>query len=228
MCIRDRANRLMDDLLALEKDATTDLQKEAFALLKTWDGRSEADSEAALLFANWHMKITGGNFNSEDFFAKEWSFENPATTPDGLKDGAAALQALEIAATEIKMGYGRLNIPWGQVNRVSFGDKNIAGNGGYGWLGQFRTMYYQPQGKPGTAESLLSRAIAGDTYVAIIEFGDRPKAKALLIYGNATQKGNPHIGDQLDLFAKKQLRPVWYERAEVEANLEKREVIERK
>ena len=135
------------------------------------------------------------------------------------------MQALQVAATEIKFGYGQLNVPWGNVNRLSFGDKDIAGNGGYGWLGQFRTVYYQPQGKPGTVESLKSRAVAGETYVAIIEFGDRPKAKALLTYGNATQKGNPHIGDQLELFSKKQLRPVWYEREEVEANVEKREAI---
>ncbi len=224
----EMATRLLDDLLALETPAANDLQKEAFALLKSWDGRTEATSEAALLFANWHLKITGGNPNSTAFFAEQWSIENPANTPDGLKDKTAALKALEVAATEIKMGYGQLNVPWGQVNRVSFGEHDIAGNGGYGWLGQFRTMYYEPLGKPGTAESLKSRAVAGDTYVAIIEFGDRPKAKALLTYGNATQKGNPHIGDQLELFAQKKLRPVWYERAEVEANVEKRETITRK
>ncbi len=223
----EMAARLLDDLLALETPEANDLQKEAFTLLKNWDGRTEANSEAALLFANWHLKLTGGNPNSDAFFAEQWSFENPANTPDGLKDKAAALKALEVAATEIKMGYGQLNVPWGQVNRVSFGEHDVAGNGGFGWLGQFRTMYYQPMGKPGTAEGLKSRAVAGDTYVAIIEFGDRPKAKALLTYGNATQKGNPHIGDQLELFAQKKLRPVWYERADVEANVEKREAIQR-
>jgi len=221
----EMASRLLDDLLALETPEANNLQKEAFTLLKSWDGRTEADSEAALLFANWHLKLTRGNPDSKAFFAEEWSIENPTSTPDGLKDKTAALKALDIAAQEIKMGYGKLNVPWGAVNKVSFGKKEIPGNGGFGWLGQFRTMYYQPQGKPGTAGSLQSRAVAGDTYVAIIEFGDRPKAKALLTYGNATQKGNPHIGDQLDLFAQKKLRPVWYERAEVEANVEKREVI---
>ncbi len=223
----EMATRLLDDLLALETPEASDLQKEAFTLLKSWDGRTEADAEAALLFANWHLKLTGGNPNSTAFFAEKWSIENPSNTPDGLKDKVAALKALEIAATEIKMGYGKLNVPWGQVNRVSFGEHDVAGNGGFGWLGQFRTMYYQPLGKPGTAEGLKSRAVAGDTYVAIIEFGDRPKAKALLTYGNATQKGNPHIGDQLELFSQKKLRPVWYERVEVEANVEKREVIKR-
>ena len=219
------ADRLLDDLLALENNNLSDLQKEAFAVLKKWDGHANADSEGALLFANWHMKLCKGKFYDNDFFAEPWSFEKADSTPDGLKDGAVALQALEIAATELKMGYGSLTVPWGQVNKVSFGDKEVAGNGGFGWLGEFRTMYYQPQGKPGTPESLVSRAVAGDTYVAVIEFGDKPKAKALLTYGNATQKGNPHIGDQLDLFAKKELRDVWYERADVEANVEKRELI---
>lgn len=221
------ATRLLDDLLALENNELSDLQKEAFGLLKTWDGSSEVNSEAALLFANWHLKLTKGNPSNEDFFEQEWSFDSPILTPDGFKDKDAALAALEIAAGEIKQGYGRLNVPWGDVNRVSFGDYDIAGHGGYGWLGQFRTMYYQPQGKPGTLESLKNRAVAGDTYVAIIEFGDKPRAKALLTYGNATQKGNPHIGDQLDLFSKKQLRDVWYERVDVEANVEHREDINR-
>lgn len=221
------ADRVLDDLLALERTDLSDIQKEAFALLKKWDGHSESSSVAALLFANWHLKMTRGDFNSTDFFAKEWSFEDPINTPDGLKDHNAALTALEIAATEIKRGYGKLEVPWGDVNRVGFGDKEVAGNGGFGWLGQFRTMYYQPEGKPGTLESLKSKAVAGDTYVAIIEFGERPKAKALLTYGNATQKGNPHIGDQLELFAQNKLRDVFYEREEVEANTEFKETISR-
>jgi len=222
------ADRLLDDLLALENPESSEMQKAAFAVLKKWDGQANADSEGAALFANWHVKMTGGNFSSKDFFAEDWSFDKADSTPDGLKDGAAALKALEIAATELKMGYGKINVPWGAINKVSFGDKEVAGNGGHGWLGEFRTIYYAPQGKPGTPESLVNRAVAGDTYVAAIEFGDRPTAKALLTYGNATQTGNPHIGDQLDLFAKKELRKVWYERTEVEANLEKREAIERK
>ena len=98
-------------------------------MLKSWDGRTEVDSEGALLFANWHLKMTKGDYETEAFFAEPWSFDNPATTPDGLKDKAAALKALQTAATEIKFGYGKLNVPWGQVNRVSFGEHDVSGNG---------------------------------------------------------------------------------------------------
>ncbi len=51
---------------------------------------------------------------------------------------------------------------------------------------------------------------------------------SLLTYGNASQAGSPHVGDQLKLFAEKQLKPVWRTRAEVEKNLEKRETLARR
>ncbi len=69
------------------------------------------------------------------------------------------------------------------------------------------------------------QAVAGDSYIAAVEFSDPIRAAALLAYGNASQPGSPHVGDQLDLFAKKELRPVWRTREEIEAHLEEREVF---
>jgi acyl-homoserine-lactone acylase len=67
--------------------------------------------------------------------------------------------------------------------------------------------------------------VFGDSYVAVIEFANPVRAMVLNGYGNASQPGSPHRADQLDLFAHKQLRPVWRGRAEIEAHLETREVI---
>ena len=53
------------------------------------------------------------------------------------------------------------------------------------------------------------------------------RAQTLLMYGNASQPGSPHIGDQLELSARKEMRPVWRMRVEVEAHLESREVLNR-
>jgi Penicillin amidase len=69
------------------------------------------------------------------------------------------------------------------------------------------------------------RAVAGETFIAAVEFGAEPRAEALLSYGNASQPGSPHRVDQLPLLARQQLRPVWRRRAEVEAHLEAREVL---
>ena len=71
------------------------------------------------------------------------------------------------------------------------------------------------------------RATGGDSYVATIEFGPTVRARSLISYGNASQPGSPHAGDQLELFAKKQLKDVWLTRADIEKNLELRETIRR-
>jgi acyl-homoserine-lactone acylase len=77
--------------------------------------------------------------------------------------------------------------------------------------------------RPGPGK--IREAVGGDSYVAVVEFSDPVRAAALLAYGNASQPGSPHVGDQLELFAKKELRPVWRSREEIEAHLAEREVF---
>jgi acyl-homoserine-lactone acylase len=56
--------------------------------------------------------------------------------------------------------------------------------------------------------------------------GPRP-GRAAATHGNASQPGSPHVGDQLALFARKEMRPAWLTRAEVEANLGARDLLPR-
>jgi acyl-homoserine-lactone acylase len=58
-----------------------------------------------------------------------------------------------------------------------------------------------------------------------VEFSQPVQAKTMVTYGNASQPRSPHVGDQVDLAAKGELRPVWRARQEIEANLELRESI---
>jgi acyl-homoserine-lactone acylase len=68
-------------------------------------------------------------------------------------------------------------------------------------------------------------AVHGDTYVAVTEFGDKVKASVLLSYGNATQAGNKHIGDQLKMMSEKKLRSALLEKDDILKNLEERESL---
>jgi len=63
----------------------------------------------------------------------------------------------------------------------------------------------------------------GETIVCAIEFGSSQQARCTLGYGNSTQTGSPHLEDQLPLMVRKTLHPVWLEKKDIEANLEKRE-----
>ena len=60
--------------------------------------------------------------------------------------------------------------------------------------------------------------------MAVVEFSE--PVRVLLGYGNASQPDSPHRGNQLDLMARLELRPVWRSRAEVKAHLARREVME--
>ena len=51
------------------------------------------------------------------------------------------------------------------------------------------------------------------------------KAQSLLSYGNASQKGSKHIGDQLILLSQKKLRPVLFYKSDVMKHVEMREQL---
>jgi acyl-homoserine-lactone acylase len=61
-----------------------------------------------------------------------------------------------------------------------------------------------------------------------IEFAEKQNAQCALSYGNFSQPGSKHLEDQLPLMVEKKLHPVWRERKEIEANLEKREKLTEK
>lgn len=219
------ADRLLDDLetaVAKHGDAWARQAMEVFA---AWDRNADAESRGAVLFAQFYaeMEATGQSLATPlpaTGFARAWSATEPRTTPDGLADFAAAAAALSAAARVVEQQHGQLDVPWGEVYRLQRGDHDHPANGGPGALGIFRVAHFTPNGN-GT-----SRAAMGDSWVGIVEFGDPVRAQVLLSYGNASQPGSPHNGDQLRLFSEKRLRPAWRSREEIEANLERLETLE--
>jgi acyl-homoserine-lactone acylase len=210
------AERLLDDLAAAVEAHGSERARRALEVLAAWDRTAEAESRGGVLFAAFYHRLADGG---KDPFAVPWSESDPLTTPDGLADPAAAAAALDAAAEEVERDHGALDVAWGEVHRLRRGGRDLPGNGGPGDLGIFRVVAYQP-GEDGEAQ-----AVHGDSYVAVVEFGEPLRARALLSYGNSTQPGSPHDGDQLELFARKELRPVWRSRAEIEAHLEERETF---
>ena len=136
-----------------------------------------------------------------------------------MRDPRGAAAALETAAAKVEEDYGALDVAWGDVYRLQYAGKDLPANGGPGDLGVFRVLEFDPDGE-------LYRATYGDSYVAAIEFSDPIQARVLLSYGNASQPHSPHRGDQLELFANKQLRQAWRSRAETESNLESSETLQ--
>jgi acyl-homoserine-lactone acylase len=212
------ADRLLDDLIPAAHTYGGETAREAAAVLEKWDRSCDANSRGAVLFFQWAQQMKLFSIRSKAF-SIPWDEKKPFGTPDGLADPKSAAAELETAAVKVKEATGALDVAWGDVARLSSGKLDFAGNGGTGWLGIFRNVEYEPKAR-GRYE-----ATGGDSYVMAVEFSNPIKARVLLSYGNATQPGSAHIGDQLELFARKDLRPVWRKRSEVEAHLESRDAI---
>ncbi|NMG08635.1 acylase [Brasilonema sp. UFV-L1] len=208
------ADRLLDDLIPAARQSGSELARRSADVLQAWDRQANADSKGAVLFAAWAEEM-----NLDKTFSKPWSEDSPRTTPDGLADPKSAVATLEAVATKVEKTYGALDVAWGDVFRITVSNKDLPANGGNGGLGIFRVVNFTPK-----AEGRF-QAVAGDSFVAAIEFSQPVKAMALIGYGNSTQPGSPHVSDQLQLFARKQLRSVWRERSDILAHLEERKVL---
>jgi acyl-homoserine-lactone acylase len=208
------ADRILDDLIAATRKSGNEMAKRAATVLERWDRQANADSKGAVLFATWAQEI-----DFDKAFSKPWVERLPRTTPDGLVNPTDAVALLETAATKVEKAYGKLDVAWGEVFRLKYGNVDLPGNGGDGDLGIFRVINFAPS-KEGKFQP-----VAGDSYVAAIEFSKPVRAMALIGYGNATQPGSRHATQQLPMVAQKKLRPVWRARDEITDHLEDRKVF---
>ncbi|RUT04330.1 7-beta-(4-carbaxybutanamido)cephalosporanic acid acylase [Dulcicalothrix desertica PCC 7102] len=208
------ADRILDDLIPAARKYGNEVAKRAATVLETWDRQANVDSKGAVLFANWAVEL-----DFDKAFSKPWIERLPRITPDGLANSKGAVALLETAAAKVEKTYGKLDVAWGDVFRLKHGNVDLPGNGGDGDLGIFRVIDFAPdsEGK--------FKPVAGDSYVAAIEFSKPVKAMALTGYGNATQPGSPHATQQLPMMQEKKLRPVWRTRKEITANLEERKIF---
>ncbi len=210
------ADRILDDLARAVEAHGDETAKRAMAVLSTWDRSADAGSRGAVLFQRLWRGLTRGGKRP---FSTPWNESEPLSTPDGFADAAAVAVALSAAAAEVQAEHGALDVAWGDVHRLRLDGRDLPANGGPSSLGIFRVTEYE------AVDSHRQVAEGGDSYVAVVELTNPARARVLLSYGNWSQPGSRHRGDQLELFSKKELRPAWRTRAEIEAHLERREAV---
>ena len=214
----ETAEQFVDDLVATARKQGTERAQHAADLLEKWDRQAEGASDGTLLFYKFMLEA-GSDFGRIGGFAVPTDDRKPLTTPRGFKDPIKAMAALDTVAGQVEAEYGKLNVPWGEVMRFRRGNLDVPGNGAPSALGAIRTVNASPfvNGKV--------QGIAGDTYFAVIEFSTPVHAEGLLSYGNWSKVGSPHVEDQMRLLSRKEMRPIWRDRKDVEANLEARKVF---
>ncbi len=215
--LSETALRLVPSLVEAASQSDHPLARSAAQVLAQWDRRYEPDSAGAALFAQWLLAMQPRDRMLSNVFAEPWDASRPLQTPQGLAQPDLAVERLvEVAAQWQAQGIP-LERTWGQIARIRRGRFDFPGHGLLDPYGVFRSSGFVQD-----ADGRF-RTVFGTTYIAAIEFARPVRAQVLLAYGNSSQADSPHFGDQLELFAHKQMRNAWLTRAEIEAHLQKQE-----
>ena len=193
----------------------------AVALIEDWDFQVTADSVAMTLM---HFYAT----NLQE------SIELPETL-----SRASGMERLEYAGLDAPAGerlavfrdtlemlgndFGDWRLPWGEVNRfqrlsgdidAGFDDDQPSLGAGLASARWGALAAYGSRRFEGTKKLYGYR---GNSFVAVVEFGDRVRAKSLLAGGESGDPDSPHFDDQAERYVNGDFKDVPYYRGDVEA-----------
>ena len=134
------------------------------------------------------------------------------------------LEALAAASDKLAADFGKWQTPWGEVNRMQrltgdivqpFNDSGPSVPVGFtsarwGSLASFGARPYK--------ESKRIYGTNGNSFVAVVEFGDSVRAKAIMAGGQSGNKSSPHFNDQAARYAKGDLRDVYFYRSQLKGH----------
>jgi acyl-homoserine lactone acylase PvdQ len=194
----------------------------ALALLSGWDYTVSADSVAMTLAHFYGLQVNEQGSAPAGASRKEKIeyFASEATPAQQLALFAEALSTLE-------EDFGHWDIAWGEVNRYQRLDGDIAphfddaqaslpvglASGRWGALASYGSRAW-----PGTRKLY---GTSGNSFVAVVEFGERLRAKTLLAGGQSGDPESPHFTDQAQAYIDRRFKQVAFYRKDVEAQAQK-------
>jgi acyl-homoserine-lactone acylase len=175
-------------------------------VLRAWDLRWGADSVATSLAIYWGQEMA----NSGHVAGYEDEFSPPGVSGD------VALKALAAASDKLKADFGTWQTPWGEINRFQrltgdivqhFDDAKPSTPVGFtsstwGSLAAFGARPY-----PGTKKWY---GTGGNSFVAVVEFGDKVRARAVTAGGESGHPHSRHFKDQVERYSSGNLREVYF------------------
>jgi acyl-homoserine lactone acylase PvdQ len=144
-------------------------------------------------------------------------------------DGAAKITAFERALNELQSDFGKWQVDWGEINRLQrvhtsgtlekFDDakRSVPVPGASGQAGTLFTFNVKRE-----AGQKRRYGISGNSYLAVVEFSPRVRARSLLVFGQIADPKSPHFFDQADLYSTKQYKTAWFELNEIKRNIERK------
>jgi acyl-homoserine-lactone acylase len=236
-----------DSLIAAAYDSyLTWFEKPMPALIKAWDDTPSTDpvkekvAEPIKLLRAWDLRWSATSlptslavFWGEDVQRRVGAAARQAgmSAPDYIGSGKASadtlLQSLAAATDRLTADFGTWKTPWGDINRFqrltgdivqAFNDAGPSIPVGFtsatwGSLAAFSARAY-----PGTKKWY---GTSGNSFVAVVEFGETVRAKAVTAGGESGNPRSAHFNDQAKRYSTGDLREVYFYRAQLKGHTER-------
>jgi acyl-homoserine lactone acylase PvdQ len=190
--------------------------------LRGWDTRWSATSVPTSLAVFWGQTLgrtlnaaaRGAGMALEDYVVQRATAQQ-------------LLEALATASDQLTADFGTWRTPWGDINRFQrltgdivqpFSDTGPSipvpfTASGWGSLAAFGARAY-----PGTKKWY---GTSGNSFVAVVEFGDSVRAKAVTAGGESGHPDSPHFNDEALRYASGNLRNVYFYRSQLVGHTER-------
>jgi acyl-homoserine lactone acylase PvdQ len=207
---------------ALEGSPLKNKLGDQIEMLRKWDSRWAVSSVPTSLAVFWGediQKRIGPDARKAGIFMGDYICTK--TPPEVL------LQSLSDASNKLSSDFGSWKTPWGDINRFQringdivqpFSDSAPSIPVGFtsavwGSLASFGARAY-----PGTKKWY---GTSGNSFVAVVEFGDKVRARAITAGGESGHLESKHFNDEAERYSTGNLREVYFYRSQLQGHTER-------
>ena len=195
--------------------------RKAWDILLQWDGRLDANSQAALLYVYWQDRLR--ERVGDDRF-RELQARASISSEAEKKDSPARLNgdvddvilALKDAAQDLARGQETGVHKYGDLFRIGRGPLSLPVSGGAVRevrISSLRAVTFTAEGSPGHRVFKASGGPAGSQVVLLSQ---PVRSFTVVPYGQSDDEHSPHYADQMqDLFSRGTWKPSWFELREL-------------
>ena len=195
---------------------------EPIAALRGWDHRWSASSVPQTLAMVWGEALRKALSAPKSEPGNKVMMRLARDTSAELK-----LRVLNETVGQLERDFGRWQVPWGEINRFqrispaihpAYSDSAPSmpvpfAEGRYGSLASIRS-----EPRPGTRRWYGDY---GNSFVAVVEFGKRVRARAVTAGGESGHPESPHFSDEIQRYASGNLREVYFYPDELKGHTER-------
>jgi acyl-homoserine-lactone acylase len=208
-----------DELAAAgEAPELVDATAEAVELLGEWDLAWDVASVPTAVAVFWGTELLSRvQARAAEGGSDVYVYAAENTSP------RERLDALSAAIDRLEEDFGDWRTPWGEINRfqrltgdirLPFDDDRPSLPVGFTSARWGSLASFGAAPRQGTNRWY---GTSGNSFVAVVEFGDRLRAVAVTAGGLSNDPGSPHFDDQAERYAEGLLRPVHFHPDEIEA-----------